>query len=282
MQLVKRLLLPILLPVLVSLACSSTPTARLRQTETAIAGEIYQSLTANAPALTPPVESIAVPQDTPFPIYTPTPQPKAVVESGMLNLRDGPGIAFAVLDGLKNGEELTISGQYQNCSWLKVERITGDVGWVKAGPGYANFGGECSAIPHGSFRPLNGTVVFDRRPVAGLGSLTVDNGTPIDGLVVLVNADSLPVVAFYLRSMQQFTLKGFPDGIYYIYFQNGEGWDGDEMHFTLIDTAKRVNQPIEFVTTYEGYTTWTLTLASYGAGSVAASDIPPDTFPTLK
>ncbi len=281
MQPVKRLLLPIILLMLASLACSSGETSGLGGAASADPGRMGSVLTAGAPIATSPVDGFSAPISTEIPFYTPTALPNAIVEAGSLNMRDGPDTSFQVLMTIPNGEELTVQGQYRACDWLKVERITGDVGWVKGGPGFANFTGNCSAIQHGSFRPLNGVIVFDRRAHLGPGSLTVDNSTPTDGLVVLVDQAGTPVVGFYLRNMEAYVLTGCPDGVYYIYYQNGQGWDGDANRFKIVELIKRMDQPIEYVTTAEGYTTWTLTLANSGAGTATASDISPNAFPEL-
>ncbi len=196
-------------------------------------------------------------------------------------MRSGPGTDYQVLMTIPYGEELTVQGQYNSCDWLKVERITGDIGWVKAGSGFASFAGNCAAIQNGAFRPENGAIVFDRRSQLGAGTLTVENSTSTDGLVALVDPVGTPVVGFYLHSMGQYVLNGCPDGTFYIYYQNGQGWDGEENRFKLVESIKRMDQPIEYVTTSDGYTTWTLILANSGTGTASASEIAPNAFPDL-
>ncbi len=282
MQPVKRMLLPLLVLALAAIACNSAGRAATETPGSTEPVRMVPALTDSAPIATAPVDGMSAPASTEVPMETPTAMPKAVVEASALNLRDGPGLTYQVLAILPNGEELTVMGEHNGCDWLEVQRMTGDTGWVKAGPGFANFSGSCAAVQNGAFRPLNGTIVFDRRDQQGPGTLTVVNSTATDGLVALASTGGQPVVGFYLRSMERYTLTGCADGSYYLYYQNGQGWDGSANRFKQVESIKRVDQPIEFVTTAEGYTTWTLTLANGGTGSAKASDISQDAFPVLR
>ena len=48
-------------------------------------------------------------------------------------LQSGPDLSYAVVQGLKNGDQLSILGQYQNCTWLQVSLQNGATGWVYEG-----------------------------------------------------------------------------------------------------------------------------------------------------
>ena len=76
----------------------------------------------------------------PGPAPTPTPQPPpgqggnptAVVDTGALNLRSGPGINFGIVGRALNGETLALLGRAPNSSWVKVRQATGTEGWVNS------------------------------------------------------------------------------------------------------------------------------------------------------
>ncbi len=77
----RRLLLPILLLVLASLACNSTEMVASGGTEPTRAGEMASILNTEPPAATSPVDGVSAPFATEIPLYTPTSLPKAIVEA---------------------------------------------------------------------------------------------------------------------------------------------------------------------------------------------------------
>jgi hypothetical protein len=262
-------------------ACGTTSVDQVA-TETAIAGKIYATLTASAPTITPEPTITPPPPPTITPASSPTPMPQAQVQSGALNLREGPGVGFPGIQMLKGGDSVTVLGQLNNCDWLKVHTAGGKEGWLKGGPGFIKLPVACDGLPHGTFRPLNGALVLDQRTLRGLGRLTVDNGTSSDGLVVLVDEGGKTVLAFYVRSMEKFTLNALANGSYQLYFNRGSEWDGDEKKFLKSDEIKKMDQALVFRANGNQYTTWTITLQPVVGGSASASDIPADQFPAIK
>jgi serine/threonine protein kinase/uncharacterized protein YraI len=65
---------------------------------------------------------------------TATPQPtvifKAIVAVEAANVRSGPGTAFAIVESLPLGTELTVTGRSQDGSWLIVLLDDGQEGWI--------------------------------------------------------------------------------------------------------------------------------------------------------
>jgi hypothetical protein len=219
----------------------------------------------------------------PISISTPLPPASALVEATALNVREGPDTSFPIITSVQQGENLEVLGQFRSCDWLRVHIRSGERGWVKSGPGYAYFDGNCGSVPSGPFRPLNGTLVYDRRMDYGPGTLTVENMTLNDGLVVLTSLTNDPLVGFYIRSTEEFKLTGLQDGDFLLYFTYGHAWDGNKNTFMVVETVKKMDQVLEFYSDDGGYTTWTLSLNSLGigSGSASASDIPASSFPVL-
>ena len=80
---------------------------------------------SNTPTLTP------LPTDTHTP--TPTPTVMGVVRAQRrVNVRSGPGTAFAAVGSLAPGDDVLVSGQNEDGSWYQVRLEEGELGWVSA------------------------------------------------------------------------------------------------------------------------------------------------------
>jgi serine protease Do len=76
--------------------------------------------------------------------------PDAVVAAPTLNVRSGPGTAFASVGSLEASEALVVLGQSNNCTWLKIRSTQGLEGWVAANIGdtvYTSLNLPCDTIP---------------------------------------------------------------------------------------------------------------------------------------
>ena len=102
-----------------------------------------------------------------------------------------------------------------------------------------------------------------------------------DGLIVLVDLSAQPLLALYVRSDKDYNLKGIPDGDYDIYFSQGKEWDGDLKQFTSGISYQRFEDSINFATTGDLYTVWTITLHPVPEGSAKTSSVNPGEFPDL-
>lgn len=274
----------LLLSVLL-VACGPSEAERQAQAAaTAVAGAATQ--TAEAPTFTPtstptPTETptpTATPTDTPTPTATPTPTPEAIVVSGSLNVREGPGTQYEVKDTFEQGAELAVMGQFEDCTWLRVRnRSTLIAGWVSGAENYIELRLSCDSIPLGTFRPHTGVIKPNQRG-GGYGELAVDNGTSKDGVVILM-LDDEPFVAAYIRHGDSFTLTGIRDGIYDLYFSTGSQWNGEE--FTRSASYQRFEEPFDFTTGATTYTTWSVTLHSVSGGTASAEDLSEGEFPDL-
>lgn len=261
-------------PTVVVLAGQTTNVWSARE----IISEATLQVTSTATQAAQPAAT-ATPTGTPVPRPGATPSPSAVVTAATLNVREGPGTEYASVAQLEQGDGVFVVGQFDNCAWVQVA-ISGQVppeGWVSGDSGSLTLQQPCDSIPIGSFRPFTGLV----KPNAlggGYGELTVDNGTPADGVVILT-LDEQPIIAAYVRAGESFTMKDISDGTYYIYFSTGSEWNGEK--FTHTPSYHRFEDTIEFATTAQTYSTWSITLHGVVGGNAAAEEVGADEFPGL-
>lgn len=71
--------------------------------------------------------------------------PTFSVAVAALNLRQGPGTNYAILDVLRSGEAGTITGRDAGGVWWQVKLSDGRAGWVHGG--YVTVSGDTSAVP---------------------------------------------------------------------------------------------------------------------------------------
>jgi len=77
-----------------------------------------------------------------------------------------------------------------------------------------------------SSRLPNGKEVVRPRRLGGDGQLEVDNGTPTDAVVSLVDLQTNKAVRrFYVEANQKFTESGIAPGTYQVYFETGSDWN---------------------------------------------------------
>lgn len=192
----------ILLALWFTLACNMVSqvsegqsAADLDATATEIAGEIFATQTAAAPAdaaTVPPIETpeptdtpLSTPTDTPPPLPTdtpmptntpvpsPTPKPDLAVVAASLNVRGGPGTAYEIIGVAEEGDTLVVRGQAYDCAWLLVEFGAGDEGWVTGAADYVDLNLVCTDIPEAEIPAVptpvaQPTATPDDRPTANL------------------------------------------------------------------------------------------------------------------
>jgi hypothetical protein len=182
---------------------------------------------------------------------------------------------------LPQGHTVTLIGQHQNCTWLKIITSDGLEGWVLHQPESLQLGETCSTLPHGTFRAFNGSILIDHRVGEGKGEFKAENGTTNDGIIVLTDLDGRVLVAFYVRAGSEYTLTDLPDGNYFIFFSMGEDWDGDDLRFTTSPSFEKFEEPFEYITKATKFTIWRITLHAIEGGAGETEAITPDEFPSL-
>ena len=73
----------------------------------------------------------------------PAPAPTAIVASGELNVRSGPGTGYGVLAVLRNGDSVSLLARNSSTTWVKIRTAAAVEGWVNVSMLYTNL-----AIPY--------------------------------------------------------------------------------------------------------------------------------------
>jgi uncharacterized protein YraI len=183
--LIKRFIFSILSSGLLLLAACSPDFLQQSTdaTATKMAGDLYATQTAlvslqqmvNATA-TKMAEGIYATQTQAAHIPTsasPTTS-QAVVNIDSMNVRAGPGIAYAVQKFVVRGDILIILGQAYNCGWLEVKMPDGQTGWVSAT--YLTYNLACSDIAKSSIPPAP-TSVAQSSSCDASSSIVITNDT---------------------------------------------------------------------------------------------------------
>ena len=136
--------------------------------------------------------SAASPTATPVILAAPlvgSEQPGAVVKTDSLNVRSGPGAAYAVIGSARKGDVLGVIGQFGQCAWLKVNLPKGQ-GWVNGEAQYITLNATCAAIPVASAPPppTPKPTFAAPAPSAAAGPI---KGAPVH--VDLTNADAVTI-----------------------------------------------------------------------------------------
>jgi len=269
------------IPVAFLSACAPAE-SDLRATETAIAGKIYATLTASVPTATETLVPTEPPTATLTRVVTPTPVPEAIILTDGLNLREGPSTGYKSLKTLKHNDQLVVLGETAQCAWLKVTLQSGIAGWVKGDAALVTLSSDCDTIPHGSYRPANGAVISDQRTRRGPGQLKIENGTTSDGLVILEDSFSTPVLAIYVWQADQANFVGIADGEYHVFFATGRDWDGDDRKFLTNPALEKFADPLSYAATGTSYSVSKITLPAVIVDDDKISAVADDEFPEIK
>jgi len=108
---------------------------------------IYTTMTvplSGIPVVAIPAVPIT-PIEPPQPVHPIEPSgATAVINTGMLNVRSGPGMAYSVVSYLPYGQSVGILGRDANSFWIKVQTPAGPMGWIHSD--YAQMNTTLSAL----------------------------------------------------------------------------------------------------------------------------------------
>lgn len=169
-----------------------------------------------------PISELPVLGGTPPPVEPTQPiyQATAIVITGALNVRSGPGISYGVATIVRSGEQVFILARNSTGSWMKVRTSTNVEGWV------------------------NASLVSTSVPVQDLP--VVDGSPPEASVVVIVSAANVrtgpggqyDVIAILYQS-QAVSLIGRSSGSNWLYVRLGNGQEG-----WIKTTSVQANVPI--------------------------------------
>lgn len=145
-----------------------------------------------------------------------TPAPAAVVGTGALNVRSGPGVGYAVTSATYLGHTVTLLGRNADATWVKIRLASGHEGWVNASYLQAN-------------------VAINSLGVVGVDTTVVPTATVATyALNVRSGPDASYTIVGYLSQWQTARMVGRNSTGTWVQIQlaNGTGW----IHAAYIQT----------------------------------------------
>jgi len=141
--------------------------------------------------------------ETPAPTAAPTETPAfmvpAVVVSGNLNLRSGPGILFNIIEGYPEGTRVTTLEMTPDGAWIRVAAPDGNLGWMAA-----------------EFLDL--TALEAALPIADWPAENTISGTVLERFGEPINAVRIAMFVKTERGEQRAETTSTLDGSFAIYF----------------------------------------------------------------
>jgi Tol biopolymer transport system component len=132
-------------------AVSQTEASEAAPTETASAQPLTETATATSAPIAgaqPPFGTATTETATPTANATSAAaEVQAEVVSDGLNLREGPGISYAVVGTVDKGAMLEVTGASAGGAWLRVVTAGGASGWVSGKEAYTRVVGSLSDVP---------------------------------------------------------------------------------------------------------------------------------------
>jgi uncharacterized protein YgiM (DUF1202 family) len=156
-----------------------------------------------------PVSELPVLGGTPPPVKPEQPiyQATAVVITGALNVRTGPGISYGVATVVRSGDQVVLLGRNSTGSWVKIKTSTNVEGWVNA-----------SLVS--TSVPVNELPVVDGSPPEASAVVTVSAANVRTG-----PGGQYDVVAILYQG-QAVSLLGRSSGSNWLYVRLGNGQEG--------------------------------------------------------
>ena len=134
----------------------------------------------------------------------------------------------------------------------------------------------------------NGTDIAPPAPgPAGLGKLTIKNGTSRDAVAKLVTGTADPKTwqtqrFVYVKANNTVVMEGIPVGTYRLAFMSGVDWEADARKFLREVSTSLFDDPFEFKEerTERGtrFSTWEVSLNPVAGGSATTSALPDGAF----
>ncbi|MEA3336408.1 MAG: SH3 domain-containing protein [Chloroflexota bacterium] len=121
-------------------------------TMTVVAGISWPTLTPTfTPAIPPTQTPTFTPALPPTPMPTPTPEAYVVIKAPIVNVREGPSIAYPIVGQVNQGEQYTLIGRNDASTWWKICCFSGREVWITAQ--LTTPGGSLNSVPVASAPP---------------------------------------------------------------------------------------------------------------------------------
>jgi len=189
-------------------------------------GEAYAlSIT---PTPTPRPTNTPRPTSTVGPTSPPiTPTPYAILRTGVLNLRSGPGTAYPVIGQVRTADPLVITGRNADSSWLRVCCVAGQAGWIAAG--LVEVQGAVAGLPIVTPPPLITATPQPQTPAARAACVTgqvrnTAGAAPLAGWTIVLQASSGASQSQRTDANGGYRFAGLPPGVYTVAQTPEIGW----------------------------------------------------------
>ncbi|MDB4984730.1 MAG: hypothetical protein JWM20_909 [Patescibacteria group bacterium] len=113
----------------------------------------------------------------------------------------------------------------------------------------------------------------------GSGRFTIKNGTSDDAVVKLVdNSANTSIYSVYLKANSNYTVESILDGNYKVIFTSGKNWDASSNKFLVSPDYEKFEDILNFETTDDQLTHYSLTLNPVVGGTAETATINPSEF----
>jgi len=124
----------------------------------------------------------------------------------------------------------------------------------------------------------NGTILKKNSIyLRGDGELQIKNGTSLDAVAKLIRAGS-SVLTVYIKANNTYTMTNISDGIYWLVFAQGSGWDSTTQRFQRNTQYSAFEDTFDFYTSNTQYTIFEITLNPVVGGTAETNSVDPTQF----
>jgi formylglycine-generating enzyme required for sulfatase activity len=182
---------------------------------------------------------------------------------------------FKMQDYLRNFEGLEITGQHNQCNYLRFSSADHAEAWLKVDDDIVLYT-DCSSFEEFFIRPASGSWKWGDW---GSGTLTVKNQEETDAYIVLLGSEADVKYMMYVRAGEQATMEWIPDGSYEFYVTNGTTWVPYEERFRDAVSYEKLAEPLVFTTSGTQATWWEIVLETLEGGNTESLIIDESVFP---
>jgi formylglycine-generating enzyme required for sulfatase activity len=185
---------------------------------------------------------------------------------------------------LKSIKDVEITGQYNQCRYLRISTPDYPEGWLKVDDNIVLYK-DCAEFEEIFIRPESANWKFMGE---GHGTLTVKNQEETDAYIVLYRSESerdpdekdyMYEYWMYIRAGEQATMENIPDGTYELYVTNGTTWVAHEGRFRDAVSYEKLTELLEYTSTATQATWWEIILETVEGGNTGSVLIDEDDFP---